>query len=230
MKSALIAFLCFFISTTYADELESFDNLNTAAQQFIHQQINLDQGDSLEVNISNSARNLSVAKCQEPIQVSLPADTNKEQINTLIMSCNLPVAWKVYVPVTTRILTDMVITKQPVSARQEITADMLDYAQNDKTRATSGYYKRVDEVVGQIATTTIPSGTVINQHIIQHPIAIKRNQNVTIVAKNGYIMVKAEGIAKSDGAINDIIKVMNSSSKKMLDATVINSSTVEVAS
>jgi flagella basal body P-ring formation protein FlgA len=72
------------------------------------------------------------------------------------------------------------------------------------------------------------AGTVITHKNIQKPILINRNQNVSIISRHGTILVKADGIAKSSGGFNDIIRVLNPSSKRMIDAAVISSSSVEV--
>lgn len=222
--------MLFTITSAYASQLESIERLSDAAKNFVRQNFNIEPGEQLEVSISSANNHIQVPQCADSIQVSYPSETNHDQISTVKMSCSNPQSWDIYVPVNIKLLTNVVVAKEPIPAKNKINAEMLDYAQADRNRLLSGYFKDVSQVAGQVATATIPAGTVISKHNIQPATVIHRNQNVTIVGRSGTILVKAEGIAKSDGGINDTIKVMNRTSKRLLDAIVIGGATVEVNS
>lgn len=222
--------MLFTVTTALADQFESIDRLSDAARNFVRQNFNIEPGEQIEVSISTANNNIQVPQCADSIQVSYPSVANHDQISTVKMNCSGPQSWEIYVPVNVKLLTNVVVAKEPIPAKDKITAEMLDYAQADRNKLLSGYFKDVNQVAGQVATSTIPAGTIISKHNIQPATVIHRNQNVTIIGRTGSILVKAEGIAKSDGGINDIIKVMNRTSKRLLDAIVIDGATVEVNS
>lgn len=211
----------------YAQALESIDTINALAKSFIEKNTPLDPGDRMEVHLSQAANNLQLARCSEAIDVTLPPNSS-EQPSTLSMRCTGPEAWQVYVPVNTIIFTKVVVAKQPIPSNEKIDQNMLTTAEMDKNQLFLGYYKEMKDVVGLVTSGGIASGSVINKRNATQPILIKRNQGVSIVAIKGSIMVRAEGIAKEDGALNNSIKVFNPTSKKVLDGIVINSSTVQV--
>lgn len=227
LARSIAIILILFTSSAYA-AVETQAHLNELAKEFIQKNITLSEDETLEVKISDSGSHLQLAQCENPIQVSLPEGASSQQIQNIKMSCTGNIKWEVYVPVDTRILTKVIVAKQTIPARQVISEDMLDYALRDKNTLYSGYFKSPSEVVGQTPLSTILPGIVISRRNIQQPILINRNQSVSIVAKHGAIMVKAEGIAKTSGALNDTIKVLNPSSKRTIDAVVVNSNTVEV--
>ena len=209
--------------------LESVDHLNALAKAFVENTISVSPDDKLEVNTSQTSKNFTVAQCGVPITVNFPPNASQESASTVEMTCAGPQLWHIYVPIDIRIMTKVVVAKQPITAKETITEDMLDYAEYDKNRVFSGYYKNFSQIVGQEAVSMMAAGAIITKHSLQKPIVIHRNQNVAIVAKKGFIMVKADGIAKSDGGLDDMIKVFNPASKRTIDGIVVDSSTVDVS-
>lgn len=219
---------CVLISSSYAFQNETLENLNNKAVNFIKSTIKTDEGEKLEIQLGEAASQLQVSLCDQEIHVRIPDGTTSQSISTLQMSCDGQVKWNVYVPINMKILTQVVVTKQTISAKEMIDDNMLDYAFHDKNSLYAGYFKNFSDVTGQSAISTMLPGMILTKRNIQKPILINRNQIVSIIARNGSIMVKAEGVAKSNGSYNDVIKVMNASSKKVIDAVVVSGSSVEV--
>jgi len=226
----ILANVCLFVgfcTITFAYQMEPVEHLDALAREYIQNHTVINDDEKLEVSLSDAARQLQLAKCDQPISVTAPASA-AQQVSTLQMSCAGTQSWSAYVPVNMKILTKVVVAKETLAAKEVISNDMLDYAMYDKNSLYAGYFKDASEVAGQVPTTAMIAGTVITKKNIQKPIIINRNQTVSIVSRRGMIMVKAEGIAKTSGALNDIIRVLNPSSKRVIDAMVINSSSVEV--
>ncbi len=210
-----------------AQPIESLKHFDELARTFVTANTSLDAGDRLEVQLSQGANELRVEQCSSTIDVSLPPNATFDHINTLVMHCMGPEAWQVYVPVTTHVFTKVLVAKQPIPNNETIDEAMLTYGEQDKNQLYSGYFKDMNAVLGQMSSGTIATGSVLTKHNVSKPILIRQNQNVSIIAQKGAILVKAEGIAKSDGALNDTIKVYNPSSKRMIDGIVISGSSIE---
>jgi flagella basal body P-ring formation protein FlgA len=211
----------------FAQTSEPLTHLNELAKAFVTNNTPLENGDRLEVQLSQGANELQVEQCSNTIDVSLPPNATFDHINTLVMHCTGPEAWQVYVPVTTHVFTKVLVAKQPIPSNEVIDEAMLTYGEQDKNQLYSGYFKDMNAVLGQVSSGTIATGSVLTKHNVSKPILIHQNQNVAIIAQKGAILVKAEGIAKSDGALNDTIKVYNPSSKRMIDGIVISGSSIE---
>ncbi len=207
---------------------ETFTHLNMIAADYIQKNIVINPDEQMSVKLGDAATDLRLPRCQSEISINLPAESNGQKINTLEMTCSSQPSWHVYVPVDMKILTKVIVAKENIPTKTPITEEMLDFAFRDKNTLYAGYFKDTKDVVNQEPVTTMVAGTVINKHNIKQPVIINRNQIVSIISRHGHIMVSAEGIAKSDGALNETIKVINSSSKRTIDAVVTSSSTVDV--
>tara|TARA_R110000868_G_scaffold93170_8_gene258001 strand:+ start:223 stop:936 length:714 start_codon:yes stop_codon:yes gene_type:complete len=213
---------------SFAGEMEKPEHLSSLAIEYLNKKIKINTDEKLEIKLSEAASQLRLPVCANPITLGIPSTASEGHINTLEMTCKGSTSWHVYVPIDMKILTPVVVTRETIPHKTTIGANMLELAYRDRNSLYSGYFRDVSEVAGQISLSTVVAGTVLTRRNIQQPIIIKRNQSVSIISRRGHIMVTANGTAKSAGAINDRIKVLNTSSKRIVDATVINSSSVEV--
>lgn len=91
------------------------------------------------------------------------------------------------------------------------------------------YYTDVNDVIGKVPIKGIGQGQVINNHIIQYPICLRRGDRVSINANINGIVVSTEGIAMENGRKERYISVKNLNSGRVIKAKVIDDKNVEVA-
>lgn len=65
----------------------------------------------------------------------------------------------------------------------------------------------LNEIIGKRACKYIPKGKIIEKDMIEEPPLVEKGQKIEIIFKKGDITIYAEGIAKNDGWLNDIIEV-----------------------
>jgi flagella basal body P-ring formation protein FlgA len=223
MGLLIIAFYCQISSAT---EFEPMDHLQNLAKEFTIKNTQVDPDETVNVVVSPTSAEL--AKCTNPIEATLPENANHNQLNGIELSCNGTTGWKTLVPVKVEIYTRVVVARQTILPRQTIADEDLEMATYDKNELLSSFYKSKDEVVGQTASHLLTPGTVLTKKNLQAAVLIHKNEIVTITAKNNMVSVSMQGIAKSDGALNEAIKVYNPSSKRTLDAIVAGPDRAEI--
>lgn len=85
------------------------------------------------------------------------------------------------------------------------------------------------ELEGRITLRTIKAGSVIDLSLVQVPPLIKKGEVVKIVLNQPGISLSTLGVARSDGGKDELIKVENISSNKILQCRVAAAGLVEVA-
>ena len=180
------------------------DQLQNLAKEFAMQ--NTPAATDETVNVVVSPISAAMPKCSNPVQATLPPNSNRDQITGIELSCNGTQSWQTLVPVNVEIYTKVVVAKQTILPKQVISEDDIDFATYDKNHLFASYFKNKDEVVGQVASHLLTPGTVFNRRNLQAPIVIHKNEIVSITAKNSVVSVTMQGIAKSDGAMNEAIK------------------------
>lgn len=212
-----------------AEQFEPINHLKEIAKTYVIKNVGIDPGESIEVLVNQSNSPLQVPVCGKIIEASLPENHNKEQITSVELACQGPASWRVLVPVEVQILSNVIVAKRTLTPKEVISEEDLDFTVANKNRLYTGYYKRKEDVVGKVSNHLITAGTILTPKSIQSPILIHRNQAINIISRSNAVVVTMQGIAKSDGALNEMIKVFNPSSKRTLDATVVGPNKAEVA-
>lgn len=85
-----------------------------------------------------------------------------------------------------------------------------------------------DAVVGLAPRSALRAGQIISKRSLAEAILVKRGERVRITARNGGIEVEAAGEALEAGARNAVIRVRNSNTGRIVNATVSAAGEVEI--
>jgi flagella basal body P-ring formation protein FlgA len=216
-------------STTVAaaEPSQSHETILEAARQHV-----LDQGDRYpslpEVQTGKLDSRLRLAACDLPLETFSPPSNRQTGKITVGVRCTGAKTWTLYVPVTVIVMSDVVTAAKELRRGQILTAQDLTIEQHDIARLHRGYLANLKEAVGKRVKYNIRRGQVITPAKVATPKAVKRNSRVTIVAQNPAIQVRMKGTALESGAVGDRIRVRNNSSKRELEAMVLDRGVVQV--
>jgi flagella basal body P-ring formation protein FlgA len=85
-----------------------------------------------------------------------------------------------------------------------------------------------DEFIGKKITRSISASTPITMSMVESLPVVHRGEKVKIVIQSGVMMLTATGLAHSDGKIDELIKVQNINSNKVIFGRVTAPGIVEV--
>jgi flagella basal body P-ring formation protein FlgA len=124
------------------------------------------------------------------------------------------------------LLIDALVTTTPVNSGDEL-CDLV-YAKRTITGRGEMPLTDLKQVEGKQAVRYIPAGTIVFQSMIEEIPIIRVGDKVKIMVDKGPIKVSADGEARQQGAIGELIRVTNLGSKKIIQAEIIDSLTVVV--
>lgn len=228
MRFFLLCILLLCSKICFADNYESFEDLQTIVKNFVTKNISLQQDETLAINVNQLDPELKLPICSTKIDASLPPNSNHQQITAVELACNGKQSWHTFLPVNVQILTNVLVTNKAIPAKDLISETDLDYAAYNKNQLMSGYYQDKTLVVGQEASQLIPAGAILTQKNLRSPVMVHKDQMVQLIAQHGPITVSINAISKMDGRLNDAIKVMNPSSNRTLDAVVVGEDKAKV--
>ncbi len=128
---------------------------------------------------------------------------------------------EIYLPV--------VVVKRPVSRFTVLSAEDLALERRPLTRLPQDVLTEISQAVGLRVRYGLSAGRVLRRSMLETPPLIRRNQLVRIVARSPHLTVTAQGRAREDGRLGEIIRVRNLASKKEIFARVVSPDTVEVS-
>lgn len=126
------------------------------------------------------------------------------------------------------VLGEVYVPARNINKGEVITEDMLKTIRIRMNRIKPANVIDKDKLINKETKKSLKEGKVVNARDIGNKILIRRNDIVTIVYKTDKMQITAKVQAMSDGAKGEKIEVMNTKSKKVLFAEVIDANTVEI--
>ena len=127
----------------------------------------------------------------------------------------------------TRALAPVVITSRRLKYGEIVTADMVTVAERDISDLPD-YSRDLSDVVGSVVKRNLGQGAPIGAQSVELPPVINRGELVKIVVSSGGLQVTATGIARSNGRQDEVIRVQNTNSNKLIYCRVEAPGLVEV--
>lgn len=87
----------------------------------------------------------------------------------------------------------------------------------------------VADLVGKMTRRALRIGAVVGENDVIEPIAVERNDEVTIIYRSGSILLRASGRALRSATRGEVISVENLQSERTISARVIQPGVVEVS-
>ncbi|MCP3671670.1 MAG: flagellar basal body P-ring formation protein FlgA [Gammaproteobacteria bacterium] len=225
---ALLIMLIFIALDLPASEIQSHDSIMEAARQHILDRSN-DYPSPPQVSAGRLDSRLRLAACKQPLESYTPQGRRNMGKITVGIRCNGSHPWSMFVPVTVKIMTQVVVARGNLARGAIIGEGDIGLEQRDISRLHRGYLENTTAVLGKKLRQRIRQHQVITSSQLDTPHAIKRNNKVTILASSKSLKIRVAGKALQNGSIGELIRVRNESSKKELDARVIAPGIVEVA-
>lgn len=132
------------------------------------------------------------------------------------------------VRVRIEVLTDVVVSANGITRDAVIDPGDVTVTKKWMDTATTGVATDVNEVAGKKATIRIHPGTEITRHMLRSVPVVKKGEVVRIVLESGPMVISAVGLCQEDGGQGDLVRVQNTSSKKIIFARVMGQSLVKV--
>lgn len=121
--------------------------------------------------------------------------------------------WTIYVPVSVRILTGVVVAANGLVQGRPIELSDLAVQEADLGQLPGGIITEPRQAVGRIATISIAAGQPLRQDWLRSPPVIQQGQSVTLRTQGRGFKVSAEGKAVTNAAEGQIVQVRTSSGR-----------------
>ncbi len=219
-----IIFILIWTSAHLAESIQSLDQIVMVAKQYAYDQLGADEESSnIRVTAGDLDPRLRLHLCQSGLVPFSPPGNRNRGNTTVGIRCDSPKPWSIYVPVRIAIFEQVVVTNKQVRRGEMILDDDVLIQEIDISQVRAQAFQDVNDVVGSKAKSNLNRGVIVHSDNI---CLVCKGDKVTITAAASQIAVAMSGIALSGGAQGDAIRVQNSSSKRVIEATIISGSKV----
>ena len=207
--------------------LHAHTEIQGAAEDFVREQIPEDITIK-SITAGKIDSRLKFAQCSQPLELRSTMNRNISKSWTIGIRCNDSVSWSLYLPVKAELTRKMLLSSTTITRGEIITADKIKLVEQPIKQNNQKHFSKPVYVIGRQARTTIRPDRVINSNMLQQAYLVKKREPVLIYAQNSKLRISMQGTALKNGRHNEIIKVRNNSSKKIIEALVIERGVVAV--
>ena len=135
---------------------------------------------------------------------------------------------KQWVNATISVMADVVTVARPLGKHQHVALEDLTIQRRDRSELAADTVSRVEDALGFRTTRMIYPDTVLRSSMLALPPLVRRGDLVKIVADAGPMTITATGVVKQQGSKGEMVRVMNTSSRRIILARVTGPGAVEV--
>lgn len=229
MKKYILYFLSILLICPFAEAkpIQSHESLSAAVMNFLKEETK--GSTDIEISLQALDPRLRLHQCSSNLQTFWPMERKNFGKVTIGIRCNGEKPWKIFMGAHLHIYKYVWVSKFPLSRGQLIANEDISKEKRDITKLSSGYIPAKDSLVGMQLKRSVGAEQVLSNTMITSQKVIKRGDRIAIISKFGGIVVRATGIALSDGAKGEKIRVRNTSSKREIEAYVSDKQQVLVA-
>lgn len=206
------------------------EQIRSAAETFLEAFADKQAADGFSVvhdSGSLDAR-LSLATCDNPLDVSFSGDPWKTTQPSLLVSCEGNRPWRMFLPVSVTITGDALVAARTLARGERLTESAFTTDSVVVNSVRRGAITSKDQIVGMEMRRGINTGTVFTPDLLLTPAVIERGDHVIISARSGNFSVNSRGRALASAGIGEQVRVENLSSSRTIRARVTAPGHVEI--
>ncbi len=135
---------------------------------------------------------------------------------------------KAWVTAEIEVSEEVVVSNRPLKRNDVIAKEDVRLEKMNLAELSPNVITDPGEVIGKRTKRVVDAGTPLQLTFLEMPPLVKRGDLVTIVAESEVLQITTQGVVTENGCKGDMVRVINTSSRKELYATVRDSRTVGI--
>lgn len=207
--------------------VQSLEAIRASVERYVRTEFRT-LGEISAVEVSTLDPRLQLAACEQPLEPFTPTGQHRLGHATVGVRCTGERPWTLYVPVRIESSVKIMTAARALPRGKILTPDDITPVVRDVAALPYGYFTSAEILTGQRLKRAVRPGEVFSPTMVAPAPLVERGQTVWITTKAGGINVRMQGEALADGAAGDRINVRNLSSRRILEAEVVDNGLVKV--
>lgn len=204
--------------------------IHKAAEEFLSEFARTQS--TLGYDVSHETGNLdarlSLAPCENNLEVSFSGDPWQTTQPSLLVSCQGKRPWRMFLPSTVTITGEAVVAARPLGRGERLTPGMIETRAVAINATRRGVITDPDDLIGMETRRSLNTGTVMSADLLTSPAAVARGDHVIITARKGTFSVNTRGKALTEAGVGEQVMVENLASSRTVKGLVTGPGRVEI--
>jgi flagella basal body P-ring formation protein FlgA len=207
--------------------VQAIDTIQAAAEKFVRASLP-EKSTKHFVTAGNLDPRLRLDECASPLEAFSQGTAMNTGRMTIGVRCPSANPWTIYVPVTIEAEVSVLVLRRPLARRARVELADVEPQVRRLPGLASVFINDTSSLQGHRLKRSLPVGTALTVEMLQPDVLVRRGQQVTLIAANGGVQIRAQGQALTEGAAADRVRVQNVSSLKVVEGVVESDGVVRV--
>jgi len=174
-----------------------------------------------EINVNRLDPRLRIPYCDRPLETSLNRQQRPAGRVTVRVDCPSGQApWTRYIQASVQVYEPVVVASRTLRRGERLGPADITLEERDINLVRDTVYRDPARAEGMAMRRTVQAGDPLTGQSVTEPVLVRRGDTVTLVAGNGAISIRHQGVALQDGTLGKRIDVRNQRSERVIRATV----------
>lgn len=212
---------------SFGQALQTTEGIQKVAEQFLTAQLSGAEGVQVHVSAEALDPRLRLPQCQQSPTGLLPQAARISARATVGVRCAKP-AWTVYVPLRVETELPVLVLRRALDRNSPITEADVELKALRVPGMPASYIGSIEQLAGRHMRRSAAPGTPLSVELLGEDILVRHGQRVTLVARAGGLEVRAPGEAIADAGPNGRVRVLNLSSRRIVEGQVESRDVVRI--
>jgi flagellar basal body P-ring formation protein FlgA len=229
MRYWILTLLFIFIQPPALAATQDLETLRQMTRAFILEKTTVPANAKLKITIERLDPRLRLASCpKNSLSLYFPNGHQALGATTVGVQCTAQKPWSIFIPAKVNVTVKVMTATGPLLPGTKIGPEHLHPRDFTITRLKRGYFPDGGQLLNQEVKRPLRAGQVITPYDIRKPVVVNRGQSVAILATINGVQVSMQGTALEDGYRGQLIRVRNTTSKRVIEAQVLSAKRVEI--
>jgi flagella basal body P-ring formation protein FlgA len=203
-------------------------NIRAAAEQAVRSAAG-NPGAGLIVSIDMPDARLRLASCAEPLRAVIAGDGQLRERTTVGVRCESGARWAIYLSAVLASESTVLVAQHALARGAVPLAGDFTTLSRRLPGLSNNYVRDVAQLAGQHLRRPVAQGEALTADALVTAAIVHRGQQLTLLAHTGGLEIRVMVIAMADGKPDELIRVQNMASQRIVEATVRSAQLVEVS-
>jgi flagellar basal body P-ring formation protein FlgA len=225
----LIAF-CSMTTAIAQNSVQPLPSIHAAAKALVTREFAAIQRSDHVIHVTTGTLDsrLRLPACSKALESFMPTSRSSAARFPVGVRCTQP-NWSIYVPVSITSELPVLALKTGMPRDGKISAADVETSSRQVPGLAADYLTDVSALAGRHLRIGAGPGTALTYDLLIKDVLVRRGQRVTLVASAGSMEIHAQGEALTDSSPAGRVRVMNISSRKIVEGHAESSDRVRIA-
>jgi flagellar basal body P-ring formation protein FlgA len=214
-------------ATNASAVVQSPEAIQAAAEEFVRASLPESSAKHF-VTAGRLDSRLRLNECAAPLEAFSQGTAMTNTRMTIGVRCPDANSWTLYVPVTVEVEVSVLVLRRPLARRSRVELADVEPQVRRMPCSASAFINDTSSLQGHRLKRALPVGTALTVEMLVPDVLVRRGQQVTLIAANGPVQIRAQGQALSEGAASERVRVQNVTSLKIVEGVVESDGVVRV--